>query len=89
MAGGNQEDCGEAESKRQIQIGRRTKPYVPLSALHRFIEVYRVAGGVVEIELFPDMPHGFACKPGAQSDRALEIMKAFIFQQLTYGSYEH
>jgi dipeptidyl aminopeptidase/acylaminoacyl peptidase len=62
---------------------------VPLSALHRFIEVYRAAGGVVEIELFPDMPHGFACNPGVQSDRALEIMKAFVFRQLTYGIYKH
>jgi len=62
---------------------------VPLSALHRFIDVYRAAGGFVEIELFPDMPHGFACKPGVQSGRALEIMKAFVFRQLAHGIYKH
>jgi acetyl esterase len=56
---------------------------VPLSALHRFIEVYRAAGGAVDIEWFPDMHHGFAYNYGAEPDRALEIMKAFVCRQLT------
>ena len=55
---------------------------VPLSIPHRFVEAYRAAGGAVELELFPDMPHGFARNPGAESDRALEIVKAFVARQL-------
>jgi acetyl esterase len=56
---------------------------VPLSVSQRFVEAYRAAGGTVELELFPDMPHGFARNPGAASDRALELMKAFVAHQLT------
>jgi acetyl esterase len=56
---------------------------VPLSTLERFVEIYRAIGGVVEVELFQDMPHVFACKPGPQSDRALEIMKNFISRNVS------
>lgn len=56
---------------------------VPLSVSQRFTEVYRERGGSVELELFPDMPHGFARTPGPESDRALELMKAFVARQLT------
>lgn len=55
---------------------------VPLAAVDRFVEAYRAAGGALEIEWFPDMPHGFACKPGAASERAIEMMKDFISRQL-------
>jgi acetyl esterase/lipase len=55
---------------------------VPLSVAHRFVEVYRAAGGAIELELFPDMPHGFARNPGAEADRAMECMKAFVARQL-------
>ncbi len=55
---------------------------VPLSIPQRFVEAYRAAGGAVELELFPEMPHGFARNPGAESDRALAIMKAFVARQL-------
>ncbi len=55
---------------------------VPLSIPHRFVEAYRAAGGSVELELFPGMPHGFARDPGPESDRALKLMKAFIARQL-------
>lgn len=56
---------------------------VPLSVSQRFVEAYRAAGGAVELELFPDMPHGFARNPGPEADRALEIMKTFVARQLT------
>jgi len=55
---------------------------VPLSIPHRFVEAYRAAGGTVELELFPGMPHGFANRPSPESDRALELMKAFVARQL-------
>lgn len=56
---------------------------VPLSVSERFEASYRAAGGFVERELFPDMPHGFARDEGAESDRAISLMKAFVARQLT------
>lgn len=55
---------------------------VPLSVSQRFVEVYRAAGGAVELELFAEMPHGFAREPGAESDRAVACMKTFVARQL-------
>lgn len=55
---------------------------VPLSIPHRFVETYRAAGGTVELELFPDMPHGFARQPSPESNRALQIMKDFVARQV-------
>lgn len=55
---------------------------VPLTVAHRFVEAYRAAGGSIELELFPNMPHGFARTPGAEADRAIALMKAFIARQL-------
>ena len=57
---------------------------VPLSIPHRFVESYRAAGGNVELELFPGMPHGFARDPGTETDRALALAKAFIARQLNF-----
>ncbi len=54
---------------------------VPLDSVHRFADAYRAAGGAIEMAWFPEMPHGFASKPGEESDRALEIMKDFILRQ--------
>jgi acetyl esterase len=56
---------------------------VPLATVDRFAEAYRAAGGSVDIKWFPDMPHGFACKTGTETDSALEIMKDFVCRQLT------
>jgi acetyl esterase len=56
---------------------------IPLASIYRFADAYRSAGGVIDLEWFLDMPHGFACKPGIESDRALEIMKRFVGRQLT------
>ncbi|HWP57393.1 MAG TPA: alpha/beta hydrolase [Candidatus Acidoferrales bacterium] len=55
---------------------------VPLSIPHRFAESYRAAGGSVQLELFPGMPHGFARDPGPETERALALTKAFIARQL-------
>ena len=55
---------------------------VPLSVSERFEASYRATGGLVERELFPDMPHGFARDAGAESDRAIALMKAFVARQL-------
>ena len=55
---------------------------VPLAVSERFAEVYRDAGGLAELELFPGMPHRFARTPGEATDRAIELMKAFTARQL-------
>jgi acetyl esterase len=55
---------------------------VPLSISERFVATYRAAGGAIERELFPGMPHAFAREPGAESDRAIALMKAFLNRQL-------
>ena len=56
---------------------------VPLASVDRFAQAYRAAGGAMDIAWFPDMPHGFALKAGPETDRALEMMKAFIDRQVT------
>ena len=56
---------------------------VPMSIPENFVTAYRAAGGHVELEEFPGMPHGFGRDPGPETDRALELMKAFAARQLT------
>jgi acetyl esterase len=56
---------------------------VPLSIPQRFDEAYRKAGGHLELEMFPDMVHGFGNTPGPESDRAIGLMKGFIARQLS------
>ena len=56
---------------------------VPLSIPRNFETSYRAAGGHVELELFEGMPHGFGNIPGAESQRAIELMKGFIARQLS------
>ena len=57
---------------------------VPLEISERFVETYRAAGGSIERELFPGMPHAFAREAGPESDRAVALMKAFVASQ--FGS---
>ena len=56
---------------------------VPLASLDRLAAAYRAAGGTMDIEWFPDMPHGFALKAGPETDKALEMMKAFVGRRLS------
>ncbi len=55
---------------------------VPLSIPRRFVETYRAAGGNIQIEWFPEMPHGFGSKPGPEAERAWALMKTFVAGQL-------
>ena len=41
-----------------------------------------LAGGKIQLELLPGAPHKFVNMPGANTDRALGVMKIFIGQQL-------
>jgi len=55
---------------------------IPWQIPERFGETYRNAGGAVEWRLYRGEPHVFANSPGAASDSAIAIMKAFIARHL-------
>jgi acetyl esterase/lipase len=48
----------------------------------QFTETYRAAGGDVRFELFEGCEHEWVAEPGPQTDRAHEMVKEFIAQQL-------
>ncbi len=76
-------DNGEAvELPPAIIIQGTNDSNVPLFIPEKFETAYRAAGGHVELELFPGMPHLFGNTPGVESDRAIELMKGFIARQL-------
>lgn len=51
---------------------------VPLAIPQRFETAFRGAGGDIQVEYFTDQVHGFGNMPGAESDRAIGMIKAFI-----------
>ena len=48
----------------------------------KFAATYRAAGGVCELTVFEGSEHEWVAKPGPQTDRAREMVKAFIARQL-------
>ena len=58
---------------------------LPVPVTEQFVAAYREAGGDIELELFPDMPHLFANTPGRESDRAILLMKKFAAKRLSQG----
>ncbi len=44
----------------------------------RFVKTYRAAGGEIDLEVYPGCDHRWIIEPGAQTDRAIEMIKAFI-----------
>ena len=56
---------------------------IPQFIPHKFEATYRAAGGHIELELFPGMPHQFGNTPGPESERAIELMKGFVARQLS------
>ena len=48
----------------------------------RFAKTYRAAGGQCQYELFRGAVHEWTAEPGANSDRAAEMVKAFIARNL-------
>ena len=48
------------------------------AAQEKFVATYKAAGGPIEYHLFPDSEHEWVAKPGVQTDRAREMVKAFI-----------
>ena len=48
----------------------------------RFAKTYKAAGGECQFQVFEDSEHEWVAKPGPQTDRAREMVKAFIARQL-------
>jgi acetyl esterase len=48
----------------------------------KFVATYKAAGGDVQFHVFEDSEHEWVAKPGAQTDKAREMVKAFIARQL-------
>jgi acetyl esterase len=55
---------------------------VPWQIQEEFAQAYRAAGGECELEIFKGCEHMWIQDPGPQTDRAHEILKAFIAKQL-------
>jgi acetyl esterase/lipase len=48
----------------------------------KFVKSYRAAGGACDYHLFENSVHEWVAEPGPQTDKAREVVKAFIAQQL-------
>jgi dipeptidyl aminopeptidase/acylaminoacyl peptidase len=48
----------------------------------KFAAAFRAAGGVYELTGFEGSKHEWVAEPGPQTDRAREMVKAFIARQL-------
>ena len=48
----------------------------------KFSESYRADGGECELEVFDGCSHLWVLEPGPETDRAHEMLKAFIAHQL-------
>jgi acetyl esterase/lipase len=55
---------------------------VPWQIQDKFAQAWRAAGGECELEIFKGCEHMWISEPGPQTDRAHEILKAFIAKQL-------
>ena len=56
---------------------------LPVPVTEQFVADYRSAGGDIELNLFPGMPHLFGNTPGPESDRAIAMMKDFAAKCLS------
>jgi acetyl esterase/lipase len=52
------------------------------AAQARFVAAYKAAGGDCQYEVFEGSEHEWVATPGPQTDRAREMVKAFIARQL-------
>ena len=59
---------------------------IPNEIPERFEKSYKAAGGHIELEWFPGMPHQFLWREGPETDRGVALAKAFITRQLA-GSH--
>jgi len=55
---------------------------LPRMMAERFVELYSLAGGVIEMGKYPGEPHGFMRDGGVNTDRARAQVRSFIARQL-------
>lgn len=55
---------------------------VPWQQQEKFAKAYRAAGGKCELEIFKGCEHMWIAELGPQTDRAYEVLKAFIARQM-------
>jgi acetyl esterase/lipase len=55
---------------------------VPAAITDAFVEAYQQAGGAIERVHFPNARHGFVGQAGADTDKAIALMRDFIGRQL-------
>jgi acetyl esterase/lipase len=55
---------------------------LPRMMAERFVELYSLAGGVIELGKYPGEPHGFMREMGSNTDRARAQIRDFIARQL-------
>ena len=48
----------------------------------KFAATYKAAGGDIQLHIFEGCEHEWVAKPGPQTDKAREMVKAFIARQL-------
>ena len=48
----------------------------------KFVQTYKAAGGDVQFQVFEGSEHEWVAKPGPQTDRARELVKAYVARQL-------
>lgn len=59
-----------------------TDDNIPVEIPTSFEKTYAEAGGHVELEWFPGMPHSFATSPSESADRAVRLIKEFVASRL-------
>lgn len=55
---------------------------LPRMMAERFVELYSLAGGVIELAKYPGEPHGFMRNSGLNTERARALVRDFIARQL-------
>jgi len=72
----------EVELPPMLIIQGTSDKNIPLTIPERFATSYRIVGGKLDLELFPNMPHAFIGGKYPESQHALELMKTWIGRQL-------
>jgi len=49
----------------------------------KFAQTYKAAGGDIQFHVFEDSEHEWVAKPGPQTDKAREMVKAFIARNVS------
>ena len=76
-------DRREAVSMRPLLVMQGALDDNVLPAVQeKFVASYKAAGGDVQFQVFEGCEHEWVAKPGPQTDRAREMVKAFVARQL-------